>query len=363
MDCVKVRDRFSSFLEKELPPFEESRVREHLSSCPECQKELEQFEKTMRWLHSVGDVEVPDGFLPELYKKMEERKGRGLEIIKAGSRGLSLLGSFKLPVQAVAMVAIVFLVLYLTRMMPMEGLHQKESKQPSSPVLLVEKKSEPVSGQQDLKKEQRAMETLPETPLPKDVHLAKAPVPGEEKLKEADVPQVKAEAKKEEAPFPKTEIMAHQTIGEEDAERLKSLSHKPGNIEKEEGVKEKSPVASKPPHEIVLKISDREKVISQIQELAKQFGGEIVRAEDHMLLASLPQGSVSEFEKELGGLKTDTQKDKALMQKHSPGSFRVMPRESCSRPHPPDSRISFYHPLVLSGRRLMEPIFSHLHGG
>ena len=320
MNCEKVRDRFSSFLEKELPPFEESRVREHLSSCPECQKELEQFEKTMRWLHSVGDVEVPDGFLPELYKKMEERKGRGPEVKKAGWKGLSLPGSFKLPVQAVAMVAIVFLVLYLTWMMPMEGLHQKESKRPSSPNL-VEKKSELISDQQDLKKEQRDRRTLPETPRPKDVHLAKAPVPGEKKLKEADVPQGKAEAKKEEAPFPKTEIMAHQTIGEEDAARLRSLSQKPENIEKEEGVKERSPVASKPPHEIVLKISDREKVISQLHELVKQFGGEIIRTEDHMLLASLPQGSVSEFEKELGGIKTDTQRDKALIPKHPLGRF------------------------------------------
>ena len=74
MDCEKVRDRFSSLWEKELTPSEEKMVREHLSSCPECQKEFERFEKTMGWLRSVGEVEVPEGFLPELYKKMKGRK-------------------------------------------------------------------------------------------------------------------------------------------------------------------------------------------------------------------------------------------------------------------------------------------------
>ena len=75
MDCEKVRDRFSSLWEKELAPLEEKKFKEHLSSCPKCQREFEQFEKTMRWLHSVGEVEVPEGFLPELYKKVEEKKG------------------------------------------------------------------------------------------------------------------------------------------------------------------------------------------------------------------------------------------------------------------------------------------------
>ena len=75
MDCEKARDRFSSLWEKELAPFEEKMLGEHLSSCPECRREFEQFEKTMGWLHSAEEVEVPEGFLSELYKKREEKKG------------------------------------------------------------------------------------------------------------------------------------------------------------------------------------------------------------------------------------------------------------------------------------------------
>jgi len=82
MDCKEVRDRFSSLLERELMPPEEKILREHLSSCSECQRELERFEKTMRWLGSVEEVRLPEGFLPELYKKMEERKRRSAEVKK-----------------------------------------------------------------------------------------------------------------------------------------------------------------------------------------------------------------------------------------------------------------------------------------
>ena len=74
MECEKVRDQFSSLLEGDLNPIEEKIVRDHLVSCAECRKELERFEKTMHWLHSIEEVEVPDGFLSGIYKKMEGRK-------------------------------------------------------------------------------------------------------------------------------------------------------------------------------------------------------------------------------------------------------------------------------------------------
>lgn len=321
MDCKNVRDRFSSLWEKELMPSEEKIVREHLSSCPECQKEFERFEKTMGWLRSVGDVEVPEGFLPELYKKMEERKG-ATPGEKARGRWFNFPLSLKLPVQAVAMVAIVFLVLYLTKMMPMEVYRLKEAKQPP-PSLSIEKKSEQVLTQKEVEKERRVLETPPKVPRPKDVDLAKAPVPREGKLEEAYVPQVEAEAKKTETPSPKAEIMAYQRIDSKEAAKAKAPSPEPGRIGKGLAAKEKSLVASKPPQEIILRISDREKVIPQLHELVKQFGGEMVTAEENMFLASLPTVSLSGFEKELAGLSASTQADKVVAKKQVTGSLRA----------------------------------------
>ena len=323
MDCEKVRDRFSSLWEKELTPSEEKIVREHLSSCPECQKEFERFEKTMGWLRSVGEVEVPEGFLPELYKKMEERKRAPLGE-KTRGRWFGFPLSLKLPVQAVAMVAIVFLVLYFTKMMPMEVTRMKDAQPPSFP-LSEEKKSEQVWSQKEMEKERRVLETPPETPRSKDVDLAKAPVPSEEKFEGAYVPQVKAEAKKVETPPSRTEIMAYQQIESKEAAGAKAPPPGPGKIEKGLAAKEKSIVASKPPQEIILRVSDRDKMIFKLQELVKQFGGEMVTAEENMFLASLPTGSFPEFEKELMGLSTPTQADKMIAKKQVAGNLKAAP--------------------------------------
>jgi hypothetical protein len=321
MDCEEARDRFSSLWERELTPFEERVVKEHLSSCPECQREFDQFEKTMRWLHSVGEVEVPDEFLPELYKKKEERE-RTISAEKPRGGWFNFPLPFKLPVQAAAMVAVVFLVLYLTKMLPMGVYHPKETGQPSSP-LSVGKKSEQVLAQKEMERVPRALETTPRAPRTKNVEQADAPAPGEEKLKGAYSPQVEAEAEKAEIPSSKKTVKRYRTVDSKEAARARTSSSEPEEIGKGLISKEESAMAPKPPQEIVLKISDRDKAISQLRELVKQFKGEIVTTEGNRFLASLPASSFSEFEKELVGVSSTGQTDKGMTRKHATGSLRA----------------------------------------
>lgn len=323
MDCEKVRDQFSSLWEGELTLPEERVLREHLSSCSECQREFERFEKTMQWLGSVGEVEVPEGFLAQLRKKMEKREKAPLGE-KTRGKWLSFPLSFKLPVQAVAMVAIVFLVLYLTKMMPGEFYRLKDARQTRSP-LSMERKPEQGLTQKEMEKDQGILETTPEKPRPKDGDLAEAPIPREEKLEGAYSPPVKAEAKKEVTPPPQAEITAYQQIESKESAGAKAPSPGVGKIEKGLVAKEKSVMASKLPQEITLKISDREKVIPQIYELIKQFGGEMVAAEGNVFLASLPTTSFSEFEKELSGLSASPKADKGVVKKPVAESLRAAP--------------------------------------
>jgi hypothetical protein len=323
MDCEKVRDQFSSLWEGELTPPKERILREHLSSCLECQREFERFEKTMQWLGSVGEVEVPEGFLSELRKKMEERK-RALQDEKARGKWFNFPLSFKLPVQAVAMVAIVFLVLYLTKMMPVEFYRLKDARQTQSP-LSMEKKTEQILTQKEMEKEQRILKTTPEKPRPKEVDLAEAPIPREEKFEGTYPPPVEAETKKEVVPSPKVEITASEQIGSKEAAGAKALSPGARKIEKGLVAKEKPVMASKLPQEIILKISDREKMIPQLHELIKQFEGEMVAAEGNMLLVSVPTASFSEFEKELSGLSTSTKTDKGVVEKPAAERLRAVP--------------------------------------
>jgi hypothetical protein len=309
MDCEKVRDRFSSLWEKELAPFDEKEIKEHLSLCPECQREYEQFEKTMRWLHSVGEVEVPDEFLPGLYKKMEERK-RIRPTEAYGKRWFNFPISLKLPIQAAAMVTVVFLVLYLTKMMP---------KSPS-PVSL-EKRPEQVLTQKETERARRALGTFPATTRPIDVGQTKARIPGGGKV-DAGTPQVMAEEKRAETPSRKTEALAFKQTESKKAARASAPSPEPVKIEKE--LLTKKPVAAtKPPQEIILRISDREKAASQLRELVKQFKGEIVATEGNGLLASLPAGLFSEFEKELVRISSTGRTDKGIARKYTAEGLRA----------------------------------------
>jgi len=354
MDCERVRDRFSSFWEKELTPVEKKTVEEHLSSCPACQREFEQFEKTMRWLQSAGEVEVPDEFLSGLLKKMEERK-RIAPDSKATGGWFNFPRSFKLPAQAVAMVAIVFLVLYITKMTPMEKYHPKETEE-ASPSLSLEKKpapaltrpaapsplsegevekrrsgstlSEPspsgraVEGlaQKEGERERVALKAPSEAPHSKDLEQAERAVQGKERL-EPYAPQVKVEEKKAEVAPSKTEVMREQALDLKETARVKVPSSEPEKGEKGQSVLERSVVASKPPQEIVLKTSNRDKTTSKLHELVKQFGGEVVTKEGDTFIASLPTGSFPEFEKQLAKLSVPSRADEAFARKPDTGDL------------------------------------------
>ena len=277
MECEKVRDRFSSLLENELDPLEEKIVKEHLASCSDCQKDLQQFDKTIRWLHSVKEVEVPDGFLSEIYKKMEERKRKVPLSEETRWKWFRHPFPLRLPVQAVAMVAIVFLVLYLTKIMPVETPQLKDAghtKPFISAPLSAEKQVDQVLAKKEMEKDRVAAQPPRELSPPKDIEKAKTPA--------SKVVPVPSEKKKIEA----------------------------ASITKEQA----SP-AAKPPQEIVLRTSDRQETLAQLDELLQQFGGKIITTEGNTFLASLPAATFSEFEKELLGLSSPGKTDKMVQEK------------------------------------------------
>jgi len=323
MDCEKARDHFSSLLEGELNPLDEQMLKEHLSSCEECQKEWKRFSEMMRWVHSVDEEEVPEGFLLDIKKKMGERKERGLSPEKGRWRGFKVFPSLKIPIQAVAMVAIVFLALYLTKMMPVETPHKKEVKQVKAPYS-EEGKKEMDQVTKEVKGEGVAKKPSEDTSRLKDFEQAKAPVPEEKGMaREAYVSGVKDEEKRMGEPSPKTEMAAVETPRPKEMEKVKAPLLEERKIERELVKKEKISLAAKPPRKITLKVSDREKALFQLQELVKQFGGEMITEERNVLFASLPVASFSEFEKGLVELSSSTKADKLIPQKEVKESFSV----------------------------------------
>ena len=288
MECDKVRDRFSSLLERGLNPSEEKIVREHLSTCAECQREYEQFDRTIQWLHSVGEEEVLEGFLPGIYKKMDDRKSKAPMAEKVRLKWFHYPLSFKIPIQAVGMLTLVILVLYITKMMPVETPRLKEVGQPKAS-LSGEKKTEGTGISKDMKKEGIVSKPSLEASRVKDVEKTKGLVPREERTEDPLI-----------SPLPSSD---------------------PEKNEKGWMAKGSASPPAKPPQEIVLRISDREKVLSQLHKLIKQFGGEMVTAEGNTLLASLPVDSFTEFEKELIGISSFAKEDKMVRERNAAQSL------------------------------------------
>lgn len=315
MECQKVRDRFSSYLEKELTPSEEKEIRDHLQSCPKCRKEFEKFEKTMQWLHSVKEVEVPDAFASELYQKMEDRKKR-----TSAERSMRWLGiplPFKLPVQAVAMVTVVFLVLYLVKMMPRSPSPLPVEKKPtlslpsdSSTTHSTERPSDSAHGPEISEQAAKSSAEQPSASQPPRHEKSRGAgrrVEGLEKF-QATASQRKTEPKKAEGPAPQTETMAFRQTEPKEAEGAKAASSGSEQFGGKSVSKKKAFSAAQPLQEIVLRVSNQEKAVSQICELVERYKGKMITKEGNGLLASLPASSFSDFEKKLTALKVSEER-------------------------------------------------------
>ena len=329
MECNEVCDQFSSLFEGELKPPEEEKVREHLAFCPNCEKEWKEFRQMMGWLHAVEEEDVPEGFLPEIQKKREERKGKERRV------GDRFFRSMKIPIQAVAMVMIVFLGLYLTKMTPFEMLQKK----------VVEKSEVPYSDREKkgsvLKEEERQKVTSPPHALYRKDYLSEAkPSATDERegAKDGIAQKMKEEDKKLPAPPFKEEMATVEPLRPKEMVKAEAPPMEEKRRESEKAGKVMMSLAKKPAREITLKISDREKAISRLQELAKQLGGEVVRENGNVLLASLPASSYAEFEKELAQI----------------GSSPVFPKATVPKEMKDDLSLA-------AGAKSKEPIFIRIH--
>ena len=289
--CEEVRDRFSAFWEKTLNPSEEAEVKRHIEGCPYCREEFARFEKTLRMLHSVEEAEVPEGFLSGIYEKIEEREGKGFAPKKIPREGYA---RWKIPAQALAMVAIIFLAVYLTRMIPGESPKMKAAK-PSTPAVK-EEKWDRLQAPKELEKAEKK-----EAPG----RLAERPGPVKTEAKQGAI-----EAIPPRVPGPKQ--YEPQPAAAPAPQKLKSdagLTNKPAEerLGAREGAKGSGTLQQTvraspgpaPSEEFVVKSSDREKSLSDLRQLIDRFGGETLTTEGNVLLVSLPGSSLREFRREL----------------------------------------------------------------
>ena len=327
MDCEEIRDCFSALLENDLTLSKEREVKSHLASCPDCERDFRQFQKTMNWLHSMGDAEVPADFLEGIYRKLEGGEGVPPASPSPERKGFHLPLSLKLPVQAMAMVAIVFLVLYVTRMTPMDSYRLKdtvreevpqvtarapeaETKVPQPESKAVERKQAPPR-EAAVPKAKTELVAKPEKGLPRDFSgevkvAAPSPQPG---------PAAPAQEENlDSAKWGSSHLAGREMVAsgtprardEEVARASRPLLREGDEAKKAADAREKeaAPETFRKPVEMVVKTSDMEKAIPQLQNLVDQFGGQILKQEGNLFFASLPASRLAEFERGLSSMST-----------------------------------------------------------
>jgi anti-sigma factor RsiW len=73
-NCKEIQEFFSEYLDQALDEEKSQLVKEHISSCPTCRKDLEQLRKMSELLSGLGKKQPPPDFLEMLYRRIESRK-------------------------------------------------------------------------------------------------------------------------------------------------------------------------------------------------------------------------------------------------------------------------------------------------
>ena len=113
MNCHETRERLSDLLDEALAAPERALVGAHLDGCPDCRRELDRLRATVSLLSRVERPRAPVGFVDRV-----TAAARPVAWYQRLGRRLFLPLSIKLPAQAVAMLVIAVLGVYLLQRTP-----------------------------------------------------------------------------------------------------------------------------------------------------------------------------------------------------------------------------------------------------
>ncbi|MGQ9602946.1 MAG: anti-sigma factor family protein [bacterium] len=71
MDCKKVSDLLSEFIDGTLNEAERVEFESHIDQCEKCQRNLRNCKATLSILHSIESIAVPSDFTENVFKKIE----------------------------------------------------------------------------------------------------------------------------------------------------------------------------------------------------------------------------------------------------------------------------------------------------
>ena len=109
MKCNEICDKLSLYIDNELSNEEMLQMEEHLQSCENCQKELEEYKKIISVLQSLPEVEPPVGYCKRLHNKLLENSDQQTHKVTSKIKNINRFKWMKYGSIAAALV-LVFLV-------------------------------------------------------------------------------------------------------------------------------------------------------------------------------------------------------------------------------------------------------------
>jgi hypothetical protein len=135
--CKDIKELLPSYLDDFLEPEKKKIIEEHLCSCSQCSKELADLKKAMQMLQEIEEVDTPPWFKQQIMARVRQEAAEKKE---GFFKRLFYPLHVKIPVQALAMVLVAVIALYLykaagpeaTRMGPV-NIPAKISNEPAVP--------------------------------------------------------------------------------------------------------------------------------------------------------------------------------------------------------------------------------------
>ena len=277
MECDRIQEQLSAYLDDTLSAAEKGIVDKHLKSCPKCRKSLADLEMTMRSIRSLEEIVPP----PWMTQKIMSRVRAEAELTKNGLwQKLFYPLHVKLPIEAIGAVLIALTALYVFKSMEPEiNTVTTPSERTVSEYASKEKEAKPVTG--IAKPSQPPVATRPG----KDETTAGVPSLQESSPLPAQPP---------EQPVEKPLVDQGPSVKKERAEPRKSVERdmlmksapepaSPGAASQERAPQVAGRAMSRLPEKeevsITLKTVDIDSAKREIEKVLSRFGGKVVREE------------------------------------------------------------------------------------
>lgn len=136
--CPRIRVMLSAYADRELTGEEMYHVRNHISTCPECHKELDQLLEVKRAVASIAIPTVSDGMLPRLKAATIREPKRPLD-----RRGVAIGLSFALSLMVLTFAIMQWLS--VSQQSPQTGVSPVQESAYASDRLPIQPRSIPVT--------------------------------------------------------------------------------------------------------------------------------------------------------------------------------------------------------------------------